>query len=49
MSLRTKWGSALATEERGRSERIGRRAPTDDLHARNVPVEFRRRRGVCGV
>src|SRR5258708_26805625 len=24
-------------------------APADDLHAKNVPVEFRRRRRVCGA
>jgi len=38
-----------AAQEGGRSERMVGRGPADDLHAKNVPVEFRRRRRVCGA
>jgi hypothetical protein len=38
-----------AAQESGLSERMIRRAPAGDLHAKNVPVEFRRRGRVCGV
>ncbi len=36
-------------QEGGRSEWMVRPAPADDLHAKNISIEFRQRRRICGA